>query len=341
MGGRRPNGIEVDATGHDAQVTQTEQLLEQESVTLFEAAIRFGCLFIRADLLHKRGNIIDLYEVKAKGFDSTDPDAQVLGKKGGFLSGMKPYLYDVAFQRYVLRKAFPDATIRAHLVMPDKSAICREAQLAQRLRIRKDGRRVRIDVDPSLQDGVLAHQVLCVVPVDSYLDRLEQEPLQMGAWVASFGEGVEELARRLDEEPYASRPGSHCKSCQFRATADDIADGKQDGRLRCWTARLAVTLADLATGSVFDIYSSRATDALLAEGKILQVDLEPEDLKLAEKPDEISSSHRQWLQCEEARGAITHPFIRATGLQNSIAKLTYPLHFIDFERVLPRNHGRL
>ena len=326
-----PEGMEIDVSGHDAQAAQTAHLLQQENATLFEAAIRFGRLFIRADLLHKHGDVIDLYEVKAKGFDSTDPDSQVLGKRGGFLSGMKPYLYDVAFQRYVLRKAFPEATIRAHLVMPDKSATCHEAELAQRLRIRKDGRRVRIDVDPSLQDGALARQVLCIVPVDSYLDRLEQEPLQMGAWITSFAEGIEDLARRLDEEPYSPRPGGHCKSCQFRATAHDIADGKQDGRLRCWTASLPVTLAGLATGSVFDIYASRATDTLLEAGKVLQVDLEPEDLKLAEKPDEISSSHRQWLQCEEARGALTHPFIRTTGLQNSVATLAYPLHFIDFE----------
>ena len=330
-----PDGIEVDAIGRDAQVAQTERLLQQNTAAVFEAAIRFGRLFIRADLLNKHGNAIDLYEVKAKGFDSTDPDSQVLGKKGGFLSGMKPYLYDVAFQRYVLRKAFPGATIRAHLVMPDKSALCRVPQLAQRLRIRKDGRCVRIDVDPSLQDGVLARQVLCVVPVDNYLDQLEQEPLQMGAWVASFGEGIEDLARRLDDEPYSPRPGSHCKSCQFRATVNDLAVGKQDGRLRCWTEALPVTLAELTRGSVFDLYSSKATEALLTEGKALLVDLEPEDLKLAEKPDEISTSHRQWLQSEEARGAITHPFIRASRLQNSIAELAYPLHFIDFETSRP------
>ena len=330
-----PEGIEIEVSGHDAQAAQTEHLLQKETVTLFEAAIRYGRMFIRADLLHKQGNVIDLYEVKAKGFDSTDPDAQVLGKRGGFTVGMKPYLYDVAFQRYVLKKAFPNATIHAHLVMPDKSSTCHEALLAQRLRIRKDGRRVKIDIDPSLQDGALARQVLCIVPVDAYLDRLEQEPLHMGAWVSSFAEGIEALASRLDVGPYSPRPGGHCKSCQFRAGKQDIADGKLDGRLHCWTESLPVTPTELATGSIFEIYSSRATDMLLEAGKVLQVDLEPEDLKLAEKLDEISSSHRQWLQCEEARGALTHPFIRTAGLQNSIATLTYPLHFIDFETSRP------
>ena len=61
-----PDGIEVDANGHDAQVEQTQALLQRDDVTLFEAAIRVGRLFIRADLLRKSGNVIELYEVKAK-----------------------------------------------------------------------------------------------------------------------------------------------------------------------------------------------------------------------------------------------------------------------------------
>ena len=338
-----PDGIEVDAVGHDASVAQTERLLQHETITLFEAAIRSGRLFIRVDLLHKSGNTIDLYEVKAKGFDSKDPGAQILGKRGGFLSGMKPYLYDVAFQRYVLKKAFPGATIRSHLVMPDKSALCRESRLAQRLRIRKDDRRVRIDVDPSLQDGELARQVLCIVPVDHYLDRLEQEPLEMGGWVTAFGEGIEELARRLDSEPFAPRLGSHCKSCQFRASQDDLAEGKQDGRLHCWTTALKIDAPELADGTIFDLYASRKTEGLLADSKILLSDVESEDIKLEEKHDEISLSHRQWLQSEEARGVVVEPFVRMARLQADIAKLHHPLHFIDFETsrpALPFHAGR-
>lgn len=330
-----PDGVEIDAVGHDASVAQTERLLQHETITLFEAAIRSGRLFIRADLLHKYGNLIDLYEVKAKGFDPTDPDTEVFGKRGGFLSGMKPYLYDVAFQRYVLKQAFPGMAIRTHLVMPNKAAICKEPRLAQRLRIRKDGRRVRIDIDPTLMDGELARHVLCVVPVDQYLDRLEQEPLEMGGWETSFDEGIEDLAQRLDVEPYAPRLGSHCKSCQFRANQEDLANGKQDGRLRCWTSTLKVNPSDLAGGTIFDLYASRKTEELLADTKILLSDVESEDITLEEKHDEISLSHRQWLQTEEARGVVVKPFVRMARLQADIAKLRFPLHFIDFETSRP------
>ena len=61
-----PGGVEVTARGHDAQVHETLRLMQQPEVTIFEAAFRAGDLFIRADLLSKHGNGVDLIEVKAK-----------------------------------------------------------------------------------------------------------------------------------------------------------------------------------------------------------------------------------------------------------------------------------
>jgi hypothetical protein len=336
-----PEGIEIDAVGHDAQVAQTQVLLERDEVTLFEAAIRVGRLFIRADLLRKSGDVIELYEVKAKGYDPADP--KILGRKGGFLADMKPYLYDVAFQRYVLRKAFPGMLVRSHLVMPNKSVICNEAGLAQRLRINKDRGRVSIEIDPSLADGALAHQILCVVPLDDHLDQLEALPLEMGSWTTAFGEGIEDLARRLDVEPYAPRPGSQCKSCEFRATPEDLVAGKVDGRAKCLVSAYQLTATQAVNGTVFDLYASRKTEALLEERKILLVDLEPEDLKLEESENEITLSNRQWLQTEEARGSVTGSVMRLLPLHVAVRGLTYPIHFIDFETsrpALPFHAGR-
>lgn len=328
-----PDGIEVSAIGHDAQVVETEQLLRREEITLFEAAIRVGRLFMRADLLHKAGNVIELFEVKAKGFDPLDP--QIVGKRGDFLSGMKPYLQDVAFQRYVLRKAFPEFTIRAHLVMPNKTAVCPEPNLTQRLQICKADHRVRIEVDPSLQDGVLARQILCIVPVDDYIDQLERLPMEMGRWISAFDEGIEELARRLDVEPYQPRLGSQCKSCQFHATSNELAAGKLDGRQRCLSAIFGVTAEQAFGGTVFDLYAFRRIEELLEAGKLLLVDVEPEDLNFADKPGEIGLSHRQWLQSEEARGIAAEPFVKVDSLRDAVESLVYPLHFVDFETSRP------
>lgn len=338
-----PDGIEIDAAGHDAQVAQTLELLQRDEVVLFEAAVRVGNLFIRIDLLHKTGNLLDLYEVKAKGFDPREPG--FVGKRGGFTSEMKPYLYDVAFQRHVLRRAFPGMRIRCHLVMPNKSVICTTDGLAQKLRIMKDGRQVSIDLDPTLKDGIAARELLCRVPVDDLIDRLVQEPLEPGRYLYSFEEGIDELSCRLDNEPFAPRLGSQCGRCEFRATSAELAAGKLDGRQACLRAIDPVRAGKVASGkaTVLDLYRFRGTEALLDAGKLLLLDVESEDVKLKEEQGRISSSHRQWLQVEEDLGNQVAPFVIDSTLGEELAALTWPLHFIDFETsrpALPFHAGR-
>ncbi len=331
-----PEGIEIDAIGHDAQVDQTNALLSREEVVLFEAAVRVGRLFIRVDLLRKHGSIIELYEVKAKGFDSREGDTQIVGKKGGITSEFKPHLYDVAFQRHVLRLAFPEATILSFLVMPDQSVVCPEPNLAQRLKIRRVGpRQVSIDVDPSLRDGALACQMLHILPVDSYLDILATAPLEAGGYAWEFAEGVSELEGRLDGPVFAPRLGTHCKTCEFRASAVDTKNGLQDGRLTCWTTQFRLDRNAFERGTVFDLYNFRGAVGVLATGKILLRDLETEDVKYKPEKDKISSSHRQWLQCEESRGVVDGPVAIAGPLSAKLAGLTFPLHFVDFETATP------
>jgi len=335
-----PEGIEIEALGHDAQVEQTNLALQRDEVVLFEAAIRVGRLFIRADLLQKRGRRLDLYEVKAKGVDPADP--KIRGAKNNFLAEMKPYLYDVAFQRYVLRKAFPDAEIHCHLVMPNKTAICQEARLAQRLQITRVDGRIQIYIDPTLRDGALARAVLHALPVDKDLDELEAQPLIMGGWEFGFGAGIEELAHRLDDVPFPPKLGTFCKACQFHATPAELVDGKRDGRLECLAKAYGVTPEQAQRGTVLDLYQSRRTDALLAAGKMLLTDLEPEDVGFKEGADEITLSHRQWLQSEEARGTLDGAFLRAAAIQKRLSMLSFPLHFIDFETsrpALPFHHN--
>ena len=336
-----PDGIEIDATGHDAQVEQTMALLQRDEVTLFEAAIRVGRLFIRIDLLRKNGDNLELYEVKAKGHDPAEP--QIVGARGGFLSGMKPYLYDVAFQRFVLQRAFPDMRVTSHLVMPNKAAVCNESGVSQRLRIVKQDRSVHIEVDASLHDGILARQLLTAVPLDELLDKLQTEPLVLGGWETAFEEGIEELARRLDTEPYMPRIGAYCKGCEFRASPTQRTANMRDGRAECLASAFRVTPADTASGTVLDLYNFRKPDTLLEDRKILLADLESDDVKLSVDDATISSSHRQWLQVEEASGALTGPFIRQVELANALGSLSYPLHFIDFETsrpALPFHAGR-
>jgi len=51
---------------------KTNELLVQENVIIYEATIQFETFFIRADVLDKTGDQIDLIEVNARSFKSKD-----------------------------------------------------------------------------------------------------------------------------------------------------------------------------------------------------------------------------------------------------------------------------
>ena len=57
-----PEGFLIQAASgaYDEAVAETEALLKQENWVIFEAAFRFQNLFIRTDVLVKRGNVIEL-----------------------------------------------------------------------------------------------------------------------------------------------------------------------------------------------------------------------------------------------------------------------------------------
>ena len=67
-----PDAVEVTVKGDDAQVAETAALLERENVTIFEGTIRHGNLLARVDVLRKRGNVVELIEVKAKSWDPSE-----------------------------------------------------------------------------------------------------------------------------------------------------------------------------------------------------------------------------------------------------------------------------
>ena len=95
--------IENNDWNYELLIEQTHALLQQENVVIFEAAFKYEKLFSRTDILVRRGNDIKLIEVKAKSFDPDD-EQLLVGAREGLKSGWKPYLFDVAFQRYVIQK---------------------------------------------------------------------------------------------------------------------------------------------------------------------------------------------------------------------------------------------
>ena len=67
-----PGGHDITSLSYKESLEETNALLQQENVIIYEPAILFEDFFIRVDVLVKTGNKIDLIEVKAKSFKSKE-----------------------------------------------------------------------------------------------------------------------------------------------------------------------------------------------------------------------------------------------------------------------------
>lgn len=335
-------GIEITETDHDAAEAKTNELLAAGDCLLFEAAVRWENCFVRIDLLPKIGNEIRIYEVKAKSFDHSKGMDQVIGKRVGLLATFKPYVIDVAFQRYVVRKAHPGLKVSSSLVFVNKRGVSPEPVL-QRLRINRDGRRVAIDIDPSLADGASAKACLTVIDADSLAETVETNRIDLGAYAYSFEESIDTLMKHVGPEYLAPRAGPFCKKCEFWATPEDLVKGLRDARSECIGHAYGITQTDQRNGTILDLHAFRRFDAFATAGNILLQKVEETYFDELADETKISSSQRQWLQCLEARGEQIDPFVMKQALAAVMATARYPLHFIDFETcrpALPLHGGR-
>ena len=73
-----PDVADIKSLDYDEALKQTQELFKQENVNIAEAAFKFGKLFVRADIIVKKGHDIELIEVKAK---SWNPNDSLLTKK--------------------------------------------------------------------------------------------------------------------------------------------------------------------------------------------------------------------------------------------------------------------
>lgn len=168
-----PEGVFVDAENYeyDKAIEITKQHFENSSACLYEAAFATENLFVRTDIVEKGGSEIKLIEVKSKSYDPSDPYV-FFGKKGGMVATWKPYLFDLAFQKYVAQKSFPEFTFTAYLMLADKTKKATVDGLNQMFRIRKDAD-PRKGIDSKIENlAEIGDSVLCEVNVDDTINQI-------------------------------------------------------------------------------------------------------------------------------------------------------------------------
>ncbi|MBE0583321.1 MAG: DUF2779 domain-containing protein [Desulfofustis sp.] len=340
-----PGGHEVKTLDHDQAVNQTKELLQADKVTIYEAALAAGNLFVRADILVKNGNRLSLYEVKAKSFNS-EGKTSFLTKKGAISSEWRPFLYDVAFQKHVIKQAVPSCEISASLMLVDKTALCPTDGLNQKFQVVRDRNgRSAVVVSDSLAAADLTPPILCTVNADTICDQIYAGSDGSKDRDCSFEQWVDFLASKYaSDSKIQGAVSSTCSSCEFYTTEADEMSGLKSGRKECWQELLGWEDEDFACQTVLDIWSFRKKDTLIEVNRIKLSELTEEDI--APKPDKkpgLSASERQWLQVEKYQTGDNTAWLDRDGLSREMDRWRFPLHFIDFETTMvaiPFNAGR-
>ena len=340
-----PGGCDIKTLNHDKALEKTQKLLQLNQVTIFEAAMATDKLFIRVDILVKDGNELNLYEVKAKSFDPAD-QCPFANKNGTIKSAWKSYLYDVAFQKYVIKQVLPQYEVIAYLMMVDKTATCPTDGLNQMFPLVKNcNGRKSVSVSKALTDAELNQRILCEVNVDKECEQIYAGTDGESDKTQSFDRRVNMYADYYASDKRISAPiSAKCSRCEFYTTVSDEQSGLISGFKECWKKELGWSDEDFESPTVLDVWNFRKKDKLIEAGRVKLSNLSKEDVnpKSDKKPGK-STSERQWLQIEKFQNEDDSIWLDRANLDSEMNSWVFPLHFIDFETAtvaIPFNAGR-
>tara|TARA_B100000768_G_scaffold9538_1_gene9729 strand:- start:4772 stop:6727 length:1956 start_codon:yes stop_codon:yes gene_type:complete len=339
-----PGGHFVDAPygAYEKAYNQTLELLKQDEVIIYEAAFLYDGLFVMTDILVKKGNQVRLIEVKAKSFDSTQTDI-FIGTRGDIRSSWRPYLFDIAFQRYVAKKCIPELHFEAFFLMADKSKVATIDGLNQMFRLPDNGD-IRKDVEVKISaEEAQKTSVLSEVNVTEILDAIINDEYKYSENL-SFSKAVPLLRDSYQNNSYLNWPTNYskCKSCEFKIGLDEKKAGFKSGFEYCFSKQHNWTETDFTRPNVFEIWNFRG-QKLLEQNRLFLNELKKEDFKVIDEPDAMSSRERRWVQVQKRKEINPEPYVEREGLKKEMDSWTFPLHFIDFETsavALPFNSGR-
>jgi hypothetical protein len=331
-----PGGTEIVQKDKIKAAAETQILLEKENAIIYEAAFLFENTFIKADVVVKKENRIELIEVKAKSFDPRTDDffTKSSQEKGSptLDSQWEPYLMDVAFQAWVIKRCQPKLKLASFLMLADKSVVATVDGLNQRFFLKDSpGRQTHVEVAPGTDIKSIGEKILIAVPVDSEVLHIWNMQFDEDR---SFDQHVRFLAKVCEEGQFVKPKVSRaCKSCEFRIDAETKSSGKKSGFENCWKEAKNLKAVDFEKPWIFDIWNLhyKKTEKFLAEGKLHIVSLNEADLNPTPDDRGLSASERQWKQVEMVKNGQTKPFIDRQGLASVMSAWKYPFHLIDFE----------
>ena len=350
-------------SGYDKPLKRTRELFKQENVNIAEAAFRYGDCFVRADVVKKDGHKIELIEVKAKSWDPKIDFVSIAqgGKYKGkqtVNSDIRDYLYDVAFQKWVVENAlktdYPNEPwiVQAYLMMPDKSKVNTIPSLNGLFKVRqeefeKDGRkekRAKVEMaSGALEILKKPHEhILTPFPVDNdcklVIEGKTAEQVDvLGMPFVSF---IEEKSKwYVNNEKHDCSLGSKCFKCPFTLSKEGEENGLESGFEECWREVPKRYTDDLEKHSIKALngagltHSPNTKDDWIRSGiyYIDDIDESVYPRKNDREKTGWSNNERKWIQIDGVKKNQKEPIILKDELRAEMKSWDYPLHMIDFE----------
>lgn len=327
---------------------QTKDAMQQNNVVIAEAAFEWGGCFVRADILVKRGKTIQLIEVKSSSINQEEQADVVveLTPKGEVNKAYRHYIYDLAFQKYVVENAL-GCDVCGYLMLINTNKPCDIDGLNSMVRINTKTQEVDVSgLDSYTPSSNEEDWLLLPCDMDMVCDAIiagatTEQAEFMGA---TFTDYVDMLVGALQNDtPLQPRISSHCKGCEFRNDSDTARSGFH----RCWKQELGFTDDDFRKPLSMELWRGRSND-FIANKKYFLADLQWEDYSKAGDSSfsigdtEFTPSTRKQIQIERRTSGKTDAVL-LSGIKEEMAEWRFPLHFIDFETstvALPFTKGR-
>jgi len=337
-----PGGVEIPySRDKSVSIEQTQELLNRDNVIIYEAAICHELTYALIDILVKEGNRIKLIEVKSKSWETGD---SFYKPNGELYPKWHKYLYDVAFQTWVMQKAYPKYNIHPYLMLIDKGVSASINGLHQYFKIEEDEEgRSTVRLTENSSDIELGDPIMTSLDVSDEVAlifngeaRNPESPLE----AKGFDQWIQGLSELItNDEKYPIIIGAKCRNCEHRVNAEKL-NGKKSGFNECWKEALNWGEKELRKPHAFDVWYGNAKK-YINDDIYLMEEITPEYLgvnaeTLYQQPIwDDGRAQRQLVQIMKSTGRHDSSEVILPGLFQEMDSWTYPLHFIDFEGIAP------
>ncbi|MEN8857934.1 MAG: DUF2779 domain-containing protein, partial [Flavobacteriaceae bacterium] len=249
----------------------------------------------------------------------------------------KFYLFDVAFQKYVIEKSFPVFKVTPYLMLANKKKTSSINGLNQLFRVtKKSDNRTGVTTKISKLNNIEEESVLSKVDISKIIYKIELGEHRI-LKDYEFEDAIQSLSKAYQDDHFFDYDLNFqsCKECEFKTTEEE--SHLKSGFKNCFSKKLNWKEDDFDAPTIFEISKLHHTKTKYFSDKLTLKLENTEDEEFSPKNessqvlDGWSLYERQIIQKNKAIEKDTEPLVLKEKLKEEMDSWKFPLNFIDFE----------